>query len=77
MARGKYLHFRADEDLIARIDALAEQANANRSEIMRRLLHEALGNDASRTAVRQAAIEFRQRVIERLKEVFEDLAAEE
>ncbi len=62
MAREKYLHFRADEDLVARIDALTAQSpGKNRSQVMRALLHEALGNGAQ-----QAALDVRRRLADRI-----------
>ena len=59
MARKNYVHFRASADLIERIDALtAESPNGNRSEVIRALLYEALGDDATKAAVLQAVFDF-------------------
>lgn len=59
MTRKNYLHFRASTDLIERIDELTVQSpNGNRSEVIRALLYEALGDEAAKAAVLQAVFDF-------------------
>lgn len=66
-----YLHFRASRDLIARIDEI-KGPTGNRSEVIRALLYQALGDSVTRTAAVQAVYDYTG--VQR--KVFRELAAE-
>ncbi len=56
--RTNFLHFRASDDLVEQLNALAAQSpNNNRSQIIRALLYEALGDEAGKAAVLQAVFD--------------------
>jgi len=61
MARAQkyYVHFRASRDLIEALEELtAQSANGNKSEIIRSLLYQALGEPAARAAALQATFDY-------------------
>lgn len=70
MARDNYLHFRVDDSLLAAVDELTGQTEgANRSQVCRMLLQQALGDDLAQAAVTEALYEYsslRKRITRRL-----------
>jgi hypothetical protein len=56
--RDRFIHFRADEELIENIDRLAAEANTSRSHITRTLLYRALGNSEQAAAIAAAMMDF-------------------
>jgi hypothetical protein len=56
--RDKFIHFRADEQLIADIDRLAAEANTTRSHVTRTLLYRAMGNTEQAAAIAAAMMDF-------------------
>lgn len=76
-AKMRNLHFRADDALIEDLDAFAASLpDGNRSQAIRMLLHQALGNDAQRAAATEAIYAFQgtqKRVLRRLAGQMQDL----
>lgn len=70
VARDNYLHFRVDDSLLAAVDELTQQTEgANRSQVCRMLLQQALGDDLAQAAVTEALYEYsslRKRITRRL-----------
>lgn len=69
MARENFLHFRVDDAVLGRIEAIAERGEGNKSQVCRMLLAQALGDDAKVAAVHEATFEFgalRKKIVRRL-----------
>ncbi len=54
------LHIRVDDDLLAEVEGVVQRTGARRSQVVRSLLRQALGNDNSRTSVEEALFDFAQ-----------------
>lgn len=69
MARENFLHFRVDDSILGRIEALAERGSGNKSQVCRMLLAQALGDPVKVAAATEAVYEYsalRKRVTKRL-----------
>lgn len=57
MAQSNTLHIRVDDDLLAAVDAVAARTGTHRSQVVRALLRQSLG-EAERTVVEEAMFTF-------------------
>jgi len=69
MGNKQFVNFRADDALVARLDAFAKKNQLRRSKAARLLLHDALYDDGALNRIEQATTDFRaamQRAVSRM-----------